>query len=52
MIPWLLQKNLEALSLLAQVNRKMDFGYTTSFHEIKKEMIEYNPAYINQAKPR
>lgn len=52
MIPWLLQKNLEVLSLLTQVNRKMGFGETTSFHEIKKGMIQYNPADRNQAKPR
>lgn len=33
-------------------NRKMGFGETTSFHEIKKGRIQYHPAYRNQAKTR
>lgn len=30
----------------------MGFSETTSFHEVKKAMVQYNPAYRNQAKPR
>lgn len=30
-------RNLEVLSLLTQVNRKLDFGDTTSFPETKKK---------------
>lgn len=30
----------------------MGFSETTYFHEVKKAMVQYNPAYRNQAKPR
>lgn len=51
-------RNLEVLSLLTQVNRKLDCGDTTSFPETKKKkkggvvVIQYNPVYRNQAKPK
>lgn len=52
MIRWLLQENLEVLSLLTQVDRKMHFGEATSFHETEKRIMQYDPVYRNQAKPR